>query len=553
MPNDNNGSVQRRKFLQGAAGGAAALGLAGCLGGDPEDGNGNGDDGDDTDGTDVEEDDIPRDSKLFIGQSKAPVHFDPVEQMDVDSQYVGERIYSLLYTFDEGIGLQPSDLTTDLPEVSREGERYVIEIVDYAEFHNGDPVTSEDVQYMIEQPLEEGTRMAESFEMVDETEIIDDTTLQVDLEYPYGFFPIQLSHHVAPKAVREDDLDTFRNEQPIGSGPFRFVDWVQGEYVEIERWDDYWGDLDPNIAEVEYIPIEENTTRVTNLQTGEVDMMDLIPPSLWDTVQDMDDSTVYDQQGLNYYYFAFNCLEGPTADLQVREALGHCINETQAVENFVNPAGVRQYSPANPAFVEEWDFPAEDWQAFELEQDTDQAASMLDDAGVPDDYEFTIICPPDDMREELSVSLANGIQDAGYDAQVERLGWGTFIDVFTSGDPEDYNVYILGRGSTPDLPRLLYSLWHREPAGVNNGVHFDPDHEIHDLMEEAQREPDRDMQRQMQMDIIDMALENRLHIPMYGLVNTWAAKDFVHDYSTHAISQMNPRLVSDYNNVWVDR
>jgi len=560
MKNDNHSDVNRRTFVKGSLGTAAVIGLAGCLGDDADDADdaaAPADDGDDAaapadDGDDADDtEDVPRDQKLFIGQSQAPVHFDPVEQMDVHSQFIGLQIYTNLYTFDEGLGLVPSELTVDLPEVERDGERYIVEIVDYAEFHNGDPVTAEDVQYTVEQPLVEESRMMESFEMVESTEIVDDTTVQFDLDQPYGAFPVNLAHQVTPKAVREDDLDTFRNEMPIGSGPYRFVDWQQGEYALIERWDDYWGDLDPHIQEIEFVPLEEDSTRITTLETGENDMIEGIPASLWDTVEGIADAEIHTSESMNYNYFVFNLNEGPTADIRVREAIDHCIDIDQAVENFVEPAGARMYSPANPAWQEEWDFPQEEWEEYHLPRDIDRAQELFAEADVPDDYEFTIICPPDDVREDISVSMANGIDEAGYEAQVQRLGWDTFIDQFVSGDENDYNVYILGRSSTPNLPRLLSSLWSIEVSGINNGLYYG-DEEFEDMMRQAAREPEYDAQRDLMIRIIEHALEQKLHLPVHGNLNSWAAKEYVHDIQIHPVAQYNPRMVSDYNNMWME-
>jgi len=539
----------RRTFVKGTVGTAGILGLAGCLGDtDDEDEAAGADDDDDS----PDDEEISREEKLYVGQSQSPVHWDPVEQMDVHTQFVANHIYTQLYTFDEGLELIPSELTVDLPEEERDGERYTVEIVDYAEWHNGDPVTAEDVEYTYLQPLEEETRMMESFEMIDEIEIIDETTIQFDLDRPYGAFPINLAHQVTPKNVREDDLDTFRNEMPIGSGPYRFVDWTQGEYAIIERWDDYWGELDPYLQEIEFVPLEEDTTRITSLETGENDMIEGIPASLWDSVEGMDEAEIQSEPAMNYNKFAFNLREGPTSDIRVREAIDYCFDLDQAVENFVEPAGARLYSPANPAIQEEWDFPQEEWEEYAYPRDIDRAIELFDEADVPDDYEFTIICPPDDVREELSVSMANGIEEAGYSAQVQRLGWDTFIDLFTTGDEDDYNVYISGRSSTPNLPRLLSSLWSNEVSGINNGIYYE-DEEFEEWLTQASEEPDFETQRELMIQIIERALEQKLHLPTHGNLNSWGVKEWVHDLQVHPIAQYNPRVVSDYSNIWVDR
>jgi peptide/nickel transport system substrate-binding protein len=231
-------------------GGASVLALAGC-GGDGGDGGGNGGGG-----------------RLTIAQAKSPIEFDPVILNDVPSAEVADRIFEAPYRFSPDLELVPV-LASDQPEIERSGKRWIVPLNGDATFQNGDPVTAPDVAYSYTAPLEEETENAGEVNMIDSVEAVDETTAQFDLKFEFGAFKWYLSRSVVPESVREEDKEAFNKENPVGSGPFTFEDWSEGEFVEISRYDDDWGDPLPNLQTVEFTPVEEGTSRITTLESGE--------------------------------------------------------------------------------------------------------------------------------------------------------------------------------------------------------------------------------------------------------------------------------------------
>ncbi|TKX52089.1 ABC transporter substrate-binding protein, partial [Halorubrum sp. SS7] len=79
-------------------------------------------------------------------------------------------------------------------------------------------------------------------------------------------------------AVRQEDVDAY-NQDPVTSGPFQLVEWEPENFATLERWDDYWDSESlPELGGIEFQPIVEQTTRVTELETGNVDIIESIPP-----------------------------------------------------------------------------------------------------------------------------------------------------------------------------------------------------------------------------------------------------------------------------------
>jgi len=520
--------------------------LAGCTDGD----DGNGDDGGSGgDGGGGGGSDLPN-QELYLAQVKGPLDMDPVVINDVPSTQIANQIYDGIYEYDEGVGIVPK-IASDHPTVERDGTRFIVPLRDDAEFHNGDPVTAEDVVHTVLAPAEEQTENAAEVDMVESADIIDETTVQFDLAYPFGAFEVALVRNVVNESVRTDDTEAY-NTDPVGSGPYQLVEWEPEDFATLERWDDYWDDSNglPNVATIEFDPIEEQTTRVTELETGNVDIIETIPPQLYETVRNNDNATIDEEPGVGYFYLAFNCGEGPTADPLVREAVDYCFSMDQAIENFVEPSGVRQVSPYPRTMAEEWDMPLDDWGDISHDRDLDMAEDLFDEAGVDMDYDWRIIVPPDDMREQIGISLGDGLQNVGFDnVEVQRLDWGTFTDAYQSGDEDDFNMYTLGWSGSPDPDAFAYHLLSQETEGVTNGTFHEYD-EASDMITQARESADRDERRQLYIDATTELLEGRVHIPAYNLNNSYGIHDRVSDFGSHAISSQI-QIFTGHNNVSV--
>jgi peptide/nickel transport system substrate-binding protein len=534
-------------------GAAGAAGLAGCTSGDGGDG------GDTTTTTTTSGDDDTTTTteepsgggKLKVAQAKSPIEFDPFVLNDVPSSEIVGMIVEGLYTYkDQSTNLQPQ-LAAGMPEVTNDGTRWTVPIKESATFQNGDPVTATDVKYSFEAPVKEETENASELDMIDSITVVDEKTVQFDLKYAYGPFQITLGWWVVPKSVREADKDAFNTGGAlVGSGPFTFGEWSEGQHTRVNKWDDYWGDQPANVDTIEFQPVEEPTTRVTSLKTGENDLMKAVPPKLWDQVKSMGDASISAKPSVSYFYLAFNLKEGPTTDPKVREAVDYAISMDQAVANFVEPAGVRQYSPLPRSVAESWNMPLDEWTQIPHDKDIDQAKSLLDDSdAVPSDWTANIIVPPDDKREQIGITVANALEEAGYGGNVQRLDWGAFLEKYNTGDPNDYNMFTLGWSGSPDPDAFTYYLFHKDladPENGTNGAYYTND-QVSQWIMEGRQSADRETRQQVYQQAITKILEDRAHLPSYGLKNSFGVKNYVQNFEAH--SAIDLPLISGGNNV----
>ena len=556
--------MNRRRFIAGA-GAAGAVVLAGCAGGDGEatdtGTDGAGAEGETETGTGAGTTtggEASQGGTLNLAQVKSPIEFDPVVLNDVPSSQVSSQLFEALYAYDESTGVVP-ELATGEPEVTEDTTRYTVAMTGDATFHNGDPVTAEDVKYSFEAPVDEETENASEVNMIDSITVVDETTVQFDLQYPFGAFMNTLAgRNIVPMSVREEDPEAFNTENPIGSGPFRFDGWQEGDYVDIVRYDDYWGEPTPNLDAVHFTPVEEATTRVTTLRNGENDVIEEIPPKLYSTVENIGDASIDEVPGIGYFYLSFNCNEGPTADPAVREAVDYCFSMDQAVSNYVEPTGVRQYSPFPAAVADDWGFPVDQWSEVPHERNLEEAQALFDEAGVDSDYSWRIIVPPDDKREQIGISVSNGLKEAGFgDVTVQRLDWGAFLDQYVTGSEDDYNMYTLGWSGVPDPDSFTYYMFGRteDTLGVTNGsyygAHSDAGKEAAEKIVQARQTGAREERKTLYTEAVTTILEDRAHLPAYNLKNSFGVKEYVSDFTSHPVDSFH--LASGHNNVSVDK
>ncbi|WP_363463805.1 ABC transporter substrate-binding protein [Halogeometricum borinquense] len=530
----------RRRVLQ-AIGATGVAGLAGCIassGGD---------------GTDaVDEGDAAASNSsgktFYFAQAKSPLNFDPLKANDIPSLQVVERLFDSLYTYEQGTTLTPQLATGD-PEVSKSGQRYVVSLKDGITFHNGDPITAEDVKYSYLAPGREETENGSEFTMIDTISIVDDKTVQFDLKYPFGPFKHSLAWSPVPKSVREADKKAFNTSNPVGSGPFEFDEWQQGSFVRMQRHDDYWGENGSNIETLVFTPVKEPTTRITTLRNGENHAVQTVPPKLYSTVEGIEEASVTEQTGLGYFYLAFNCNEGPTADKKVREAIDYAISLDEAVNRYVEPAGTRMTSPLPQSLIDSWGFPGEKWDQIPHEKDKEMARQLLDEAGVSKDYDWTIIVPPDKKREQIGISVSNALKSLGFsNASVQRLDWGAFLDKYATGKESDYNMYALGWLDEVDPDGYLYYLFHESEEASTNGCYYRND-EVMSQLDAARRSPDREERKRLYTEAITTLLEDRAHLPVYNLKNSFGVRTEVEGFRPHTVSGINPRMTGPLGSV----
>lgn len=482
---------------------------------------------------------------LRMALAERPAGFDPLDA-DGTSTGLATLVFGGLYTYDRSTGLVPH-LAAGEPTIENERREYVVEIRNDAQFQHDRPVTAEDVQYSFSLAREIRDPDAPLPSVLEAVEPIDDRTVRFVLSEAYAPFPHLLTEHVVPRDVREEDPDRF-DVRPIGTGPFRIVERLPDESLRLEKWVDYWGDPLPELDRIELPIIETPTNRVNALASGNADVIEAIPAALYGDIEDLPTAEVVEETAMDYVHLAFNCRAGPSADPAVREAVDYCVSLDTAVADFVEPAGVRIYSPLPPSLAADWELPVEKWREIPHQKDVEAAHELFEAAEVPPEWTATILVPDREVFEQLAIAVANGLREAGYSASVEPLDPETFQEVRVTGDPDDYDMYIDRWTGPPDPDAFTYPLFARETEGETNGTYYRAK-SVQERIETARRTVRRAERRDRYESAITTLLEERAHLPIFVDQYSFAVSEAVQDFQAHPVTEF--RVVSEYNNVSV--
>jgi peptide/nickel transport system substrate-binding protein len=472
-----------------------------------------------------------------IGVGGYPDSLNPGNGVLAESYTLYELVYDTPISVTSA-GEYVAELATDW-SVSDDGLTWTMTITDGATFHDGEPLTAEDVAFSVE--LYRDTEdfpflpsYAAPFETVEAT---DDTTVTLTTADPLSTFEAYMAFiYVVPKHIWEGESDpvAFENEAMIGSGPFRLAEASQGEFVQLEANTDYWGTA-PVVDGVIFQTIDNADARVTALTTGEIDAITEFPATAVSALQNAENVQVHIADiaaggSLRDVFFNItteeNCppdvgvCSGHPAlkDLAVRQALATAVDKQQIIDVVTLGTASPGLSMVPPGLGEYYASEVEDY-AF----DVDAANAMLDEAGYEDtDGDGIRECLPDQDCDDLTFRFhyANDIDTAPREAELLQGMWseiGVAIEI-QGLDPDtltsiccptfDYDIMLWGWGSDPDPGFLLgVGLCSEIESGFSETGYCNPDFdELYDAQTVEQDHDTRveqihEMQRMLVEDV----------------------------------------------------
>ncbi|MDL5361661.1 ABC transporter substrate-binding protein [Halalkalicoccus sp. NIPERK01] len=480
----------------------------------------------------------PPGPRLRLATLYPPVTLDPIEAKYVGSKQVINRVFDGLYAYGEGGDVVPR-IASGQPTVSADGLEVEVAIDERARFQNDSPITPEDVAYSFEAPVEEDAATEWTVDMIESVETVDDRTVRFRLGDPYPAFSHALTRPIVPKEDREADPERFATA-PVGSGPFEVRKFTEERKAQLARWDDYWGESPPAIAQLTVVYVESPLTQMMGLRTGRSDAIEPIGPQVANDIRDVTNATVARRDGYRSLYLGVNLNTGPTTKPEVREAIDYCLDVDEAVREFVEPMGERVYSPLPRRVAEEWDLPVERWAEIPNPKNVERARDLFRQADETTG-QLKILTSKDPIHKEFGEALAGGLRNAGHGALVASKPWKSYLETYVTGSKRDYSVFVGEITGTSDPDSFLYPTFHENMAGTTNGV-FERDDEVMEPLSEARATTDRDRRRDLYETAITRLLSDRAVVPLCSLDNSFATTDRVRNFRVHPIPEVNPRL-----------
>jgi len=274
----------------------------------------------------------------------------------------------------------------------------------------------------------------------------------------------------SPTAIRRLGADYSR--QPVGTGVFRFKEWVRGDRIVVNRYDDYWGDK-AFLDEVQFRVIPDDGARLAALEAGSIHVAVRVPPREIERLKDSTTLKIQVDTSLRTIYVAFNVSRPPFTDRRLRQALNYAVNKRAIVASALAGTARVSDAPIAPNVEGYSPVPGYDW-------DLERAVALLREAGYSRERPLRAVFHHPSGRyirdAEIAASIQGLARRAGIDLELRTLEFGAYIALTARPQAQnDIQMYMLGWGTvTGDADYGLYALFHSSqfpPVGFNRGFY----------------------------------------------------------------------------------
>lgn len=263
---------------------------------------------------------------------------DPHLQWNTDSYTVYRNIFDNLLTRDTSGKIVPQIAT----EWTYENDTTItFKIRDDVTFQDGTKLSAEDVAFSIGRIIDPALKSPQlsQFDQIKTAEAVDPTTVKVTTKSAYPALLAQLVKlSIVPKAYVEKVGDQEFNLNPMGSGPYRMVEWKKGIETNLEAYDGYWRGQPP-FEKVVFRAVPDVSTRIADLKTGKADLIRDVPPDQASSLENDSSTKLLSGETERVGYLYINAEAGPTKDLRVRQAIAYAIDKQGLVDALLEGYG----------------------------------------------------------------------------------------------------------------------------------------------------------------------------------------------------------------------
>lgn len=402
-------------------------------------------------------------------------------------------IYEALVTFGEGTE-RKLQLAEDM-NVSDDGLVYTFKLRQGVEFHNGEKLTMDDVQFSYERYRKEALANY-VFDCVDNAEFGGDT-ITFTLKTPYaGFLDVLTNLRIVNRKAVEEGGETY-GRNPVGTGPYKFVEWKPSQKILVTRNDNYWGDP-AIIKDVNYRIIKEKTSAIASFEKGEVDILLHVPAKEIDRISKMNgvkfESATSNKQ---LYYF----VNTEKVDKNVRQAIDLAIDRDAIIQLVEGGRGRIPTSHIEGRL-------GDSGKDQGYHRDVEEAKRLLAEAGYEDGYTMTLLHNgSDDLK--VSQMIQTSLAEAGINLEIESLESGAFWDRVMASDFQMY-----GRTANLSLPDSydFISGFHKDSSVNYVGIDRK---DLNDAIDKVTMLPDGEERTEALDTIMDIMNEEDFLIPIY--------------------------------------
>lgn len=464
--------------------------------------------------------DIKMGGTFRMGMQSDPGGLDPQLQSLTACWHVVEHIYSRLTAVNPDLSVSPE--LADSWEISDDGLTYTFKLHP-ATFHNGRAVVASDVKYSYERLVapETAAPSAADLASMKTIEAPDDATVVITLTQPDASFLAMLSGQstiIIPKEVVEENGDL--TQVAIGSGPFKFVEYVPNTHVKLEKYAEYWEEGVPYVDNLELLIAAEDNTRTAALVQGTVDFIEYAPSQDIPILEGDDSIKLAGNSIQQIRMIGFNLTREPFTDLKVRQAIAKAIDRGPIIDAALSGFG----TPTEQIFS------ADFWPSLGEREipapDIEGAKALLAETQWPDGFDTTITGWAEyGFLKNTAVVVQEQLKQIGINAELNLLDTGSmgqtvYIDM-------DFDIAVTGDSGFVDPNGLVYGNFKSDEGG--NFVQYNnPD--VDKLITDGIATNDQEARAAIYQQLAETLLTDLPWVCLYIGQQYEAMKDYVMGY-----------------------
>jgi peptide/nickel transport system substrate-binding protein len=424
-------------------------------------------------------------AQLVISQPAEATTMDPGRSTQVLTVNYFVNLYDTLTRWDTSLQLQPG-LATSWKNVNETTWEFTLR--QGVKFHDGAPLTAEDVKATLERNLQPGkTVVTPGFTTIEAVQIAGPTVIRIITKKPDPLIAVrmaQMGSQILPARLTTDDGVKELARRPIGTGAYRFVEWVKDERLVMEANRDWWGweGKPPVIERVVWKPIPDDFPRIVALEKGEADIITNVPPDRMKSIADGRATRLVTVQATRYVVLSMNTTQPPLSDKRVRQAMHYALDVPAIVKNLYAGMG-KPFSGG----VADTDF-GYNAALKPYPYDPGKAKALLTQAGYGSGVDLTVHAGTGTMVNDKALieTIVDMWSRVGIRGRIEMMEMGARQRMNNERAVPPSGLLLGNPQSTLlDADGSLWRIFH--PTGFNGKywIGSQPGQRFHDLMEQA--------------------------------------------------------------------
>jgi peptide/nickel transport system substrate-binding protein len=380
---------------------------------------------------------------FVIARSTGAEIMDPGYAWNEGDMDIVTHLYDGLVRFkNDQLEVEPA-LATEW-DVSEDGKTWTFKLREGVKFHDGSDFNADDVVFSFMRVLDENHPQHDVIQggwsylgylmgdVINDVRKIDDYTVEFDLNEKFAPFLTYMGYYsqfiVSQEAFEKWGGDFVKH--PTGTGPFKYEKWNKGEFVQLVANENYWGEK-AKIDKLVFKVVPESSTRLLELQTGQVDVIKGIDPAQIEKIKSNEDLKMLSIAGANIAFAGINTTKEPFNNVKVRQAMNYAIDMDKLVDSIYEGNGTRATNLLPPTVF------SFDDSVGPYEYNPEKAKQLLSEAGYPDGFEMELhtflkarpyISKPVDVAEVMKADLEN----VGIKVKIITNEFSTLTDIIRS-------------------------------------------------------------------------------------------------------------------------